>query len=46
MARRAGIKDAKGVVQETIVDPDTGDITVVPYDEERAREDLTTGNNY
>lgn len=46
VARRAGLKDARGVLADQIIDPDTGDVTNIPYSEELAREDLTTGNNY
>lgn len=43
--RRAGLKHAQGVPAETIIDPTTGVATFIPYDEERARTDLITGNN-
>lgn len=46
VARRAGLKDARGILADQIVDPDTGEVTNVAYSEELAREDLTTGNNY
>lgn len=45
VARRAGLMEARGVVAETIIDPETGVATFVQYDEARAREDLVTGQN-
>lgn len=41
VVRRAGLMEARGVVAETIIDPDTGVASFVQYDEARAREDLT-----
>lgn len=43
--RRAGLKGARGVPAETIIDPDTGVASFTPYSEERAREDYISGNN-
>lgn len=44
--RRAGLKDARGVVASSVTDPDTGLTTTTPYSEEQAREDYLDGNNY
>lgn len=44
--RRAGLKDARGVVGSSVTDPDTGLTTTTPYSEEQAREDYLDGNNY
>lgn len=43
--RRAGLKEANGIVAERVVDSE-GVVTNVPYSEERAREDYLNGENY
>lgn len=43
--RRAGLKEARGVPQETRINPDTGVAEFDPYTEERARDDYINGRN-
>lgn len=45
VVRYAGMREAKGVVAETVVDPDTGVSSFVQYDEETARQELVNGEN-
>ena len=43
VVRYAGMREAKGVPQSTIIDEETGVASFVQYDEQTARQDLVTG---
>lgn len=45
VVRSAGLAEARGLIAERVVDPETGVNTFVQYDEALAREEMTTGRN-